>query len=273
MKKQIFHAVILASLLASCSHSKKDANGQVVATVDGRQITEAQIKLEMNGASDTPEGRQAALQTIISRTIVARAAEDRGLAKSPGAVTVIQRAKDNALVEILQSSIAAGVPKDSDAEVADFIQSHPTAFSQRRLWTLDQLSVPTITQDLVKKMQPLKTMAEIVNLLDTNHVDYVPAAAVLDTVNMPPEAVNQIIKLGEDEVFITPNSGGGAIVSHIANVRTVPLTGKVATTVGRAMMSQQRKQQQVREAIEKIVKGGQSLVDMTPAYKRKATKS
>ena len=263
----------LGLMLASCGGGGKEApKGQVVATVDGKEITTSELRLEMGDAPNDPKlaanAQGAALQGLVARKLLAEEARKRGLDKSPMAAMMRARAEEMALVQLLQMNIAGGVPKVSDDEVNNYISSHPDTFSQRRLISVDQLLVGQIDPSVIKQMEPLKTMSEVEALLNDNKVKFVRSAAVMDTLNLNPEAAAKIAQLGGEEVIVMPN-GPGIQVARITNSKIEPLTGEEAQRIARAMLMRQRSATQVRQSLEKIVKDGQSKVNINADYKAK----
>lgn len=85
--KQLLIAALLAgtSLLAACD---QEPTGQVAAVVNGEEITLQEINAELAGLN-VPQGvdekrvRQAALQRIVDRRLLAQAAKEEGVDQSP----------------------------------------------------------------------------------------------------------------------------------------------------------------------------------------------
>lgn len=264
--------LILGLALASCGKKEAAADapkGQVVATIDGQEITASDLRLELPNAPSDPAAaaaaQSAALQSIVSRKLLVAEAKKRDLESSPLAAMLKKRSEELALVQLLQMSIASGVPKVSDDEVSAFISSHPATFAQRRLISVDQLLVPKIEPALVKQMEPLNTMSEVEALLNGKQVRFVRSAAVLDTLNLNPDIATKVTSLGSDDVFVVPN-GPGVQVGRITSSRVEPLTGDEAKQIARMMLTRQRSATQVRQAMEQIVKDGQSKVKINPSY-------
>lgn len=268
----VLTVVLASTALAGCGKKAEAPKGQVVATVDGHEITSSELKLEMGTAPSDPAiaaaAQQGALAALINRQLFVDEAKRRGLDKSPMAEMVRNRAEQLALVQLLQMSIASSAPKVSDGEAADFVKSHPTSFQDRKLISVDQLVIPQIAPALIKQMEPINTLEGIIDLLSKNNVPFVQSAAVLDTVNMNEATVDKITGLGVNGVFVTPN-GAGASVSKITGVRNVPLTGNEANLAAKLMMAQQRGSSQVSQALGEIVKNGQSKVQINPQYQPK----
>jgi EpsD family peptidyl-prolyl cis-trans isomerase len=265
--------LVVGLMLASCGGKQADApKGQVVATVDGQEITASELRLEVGDMPADPTAaaaaQKAALQSLVTRKLLVAEAKKRDLEKSPVAAMLRARAEEMALVQLLQNNIASGVPKISDDEVNDFVRSHPTTFAQRRLISIDQLLVPKIDPAVVKKMEPLKTMAEVEALLAASKVEFVRAASVMDTVNLAPEIATKINSLGGNEVFVVP-TGAGVQVALVTGTRLEPIAGAEAQRIARVVLMQQRSGTQVRQALEQIVKAGQSKVKVNADYEAK----
>lgn len=272
--KARYAILTLGFLISACGNDSggEAPTGQVVATVDGQEITASELKLELgNAPSEGAAGaaaQQAALKNLVARRLLVAAAKERKLDTTPLAAMLKKRAEDAALVQLLQQSIAANVPKVSDEEVSDFIAAHPATFAQRKLISVDQLIVPQIDPKLVKQMAPLNTLAEVEALLNTAKVKFVRSASVLDSLNINPEMGDKITKLNTGEVFITP-AGSGAQVAQIVASRTEPLAGAEAQQVARALLTRQRTSSQVNEAMQQIVKDGQAKVKVNSSYEAK----
>lgn len=276
LRSSVLCCVALAMVSCGKGGSADAPSGQVVATIDGQEITASQLRLEMGEPPSDPAAaaaaQQAALETIVNRKLLVGAAKDRELDNSPLAAMVKERAGDMALVQLLQMNLASAVPKISDNEISEFVSAHPATFSQRKLITVDQMIVPEIQPALVRQMEQLKTMADIKALLDRNNVRYLQSGQVLDTLNINPESGARITALGLDAVFISP-SGKGVAISRIAGGKPAPLTGDEAQRAAQLVLAQQRSGTQVRKAMEQIVKRGQSKVKINPQYQAKAAQS
>ena len=90
----------------------KEPSGQVVAVVDGREVTLRELRAELTGVSfPNAQARKfaerAALQAIIRRRLVAMAAHDQGLDKTPDFALSKQRAMDILLAETMQAKLEA----------------------------------------------------------------------------------------------------------------------------------------------------------------------
>lgn len=268
--------VLLAcSALFGCHRNSAPAapTGQVAATAAGKEITAADVRLELGPLANDPQAaakqQSAALQAIINRKLLAAAAVDHGIDKSPVGAMLLQKARELALISMLQQGIQSQVPKASDDEANTYIQEHPASFAQRRLITVDQLIIPQIPPAILKATQPLDTMEQITALLDSNKIPYHHGGAVIDPATVDPAAAKQIAQLKVGSVFVTP-AGGGATVSRIKDAQPEPLTGPAAVRLAKDILYSQRVQGQVNSQFESILKAGQSTVKINPNFQTKS---
>jgi len=245
--------------------------GQVVAVVEGREITVRDLNAELSGLniSDPKQRKLAqdrALRGIITRMILAKAAKDQGIDKTADFALALQRAEDAMLAQALGAKVVAEVPPPTKEEAERFVSDHPELFEQRKILTVEQLrfarpSDPTLLQQLT----PLNTIPDIKAFLDREHVPYQEGPAQLDTAALGPVIAPKILQLPADEVFVIP-SGDAVFVNQIRSVTTQPLTGDQATAVATAYLKREQAQEAVSRALGAIVQKGLASVAYNPAY-------
>jgi hypothetical protein len=118
----------------------------------------------------------------------------------------------------------------------------------------------------MKQLEPLNDLTQIEAVLTANNASFVRTATVLDTVGLAPGAADRIKNLGENEVLIFTTPGGGIEISQIVGVRSEPLSGPEAVRVARRMLTQERTRNDVRQAMDSIVKAGEKKVKYNPKF-------
>lgn len=259
-------------LLAACGSSDAEPTGQVAATVNGQEITVADVNFELGGAgSDNPEQQKlitdAALGSVVNRKILADAAREQGLDETPMAAITLQKAQDLALIDLLRRKMADGVPKPSDDEAQQFMNDNPAMFANRTVSVVDQLAVPRVTQQIVQAMEPIETLAGIRALLDENKVEYSSNVGTVDTLTLPPPAAKQIGQMKIGSVYVVPGQGGGVRVNAVRSVQTVPVTGSRALELAKQMLYNQRVEGQTNQQITNIIKKGRENVSFNEKFK------
>jgi len=140
-------AIIAASLSASSAADEKKpvASGQtqVVARAGGRELTLTDLRLEMSrlGLAPTdPGAERIALESLVARTLLAKAARDSSLHKRPEAIARMYAAQDQALAD-LYLSIASQPPEPTREEIAAYIRANPTLFAARKTYDFTILTL------------------------------------------------------------------------------------------------------------------------------------
>lgn len=125
----------IALLLAGCSPA--EPQGQVLAVVDGTDITRRDVQAEarasglIESASADARLRAALVDRLVDRALLVKAAQARGLDRTPDYLAAVRRARALALVESLRADILSHVPVPSAAAIADHIARNPWRFARR----------------------------------------------------------------------------------------------------------------------------------------------
>jgi EpsD family peptidyl-prolyl cis-trans isomerase len=259
--------------LSALTGGDKAPTGQVVATVNGKEITRLELQAELAGVNTSdPKIRKAAeqqaLQMIITRTILADEARKEQLDKTPDFALQQQRGIDTLLSQTLESKLAAAVPAPSDEEAQRFITDHPDIFAQRKQFVVDTIRMARPTDpNLIKGLQPLKTLPDVDAYLTANHIEHARTSGNIDAVGADPRLIDQIVKLPPNEVFLYPGPNGILLVNQIREVHVVPFEGDQATKYALAVMKKQRTQDAVSRQLRQIVVGQAKTVRYNDAYK------
>ena len=264
--------LLLAAPLAlvACGDKAAAPTGQVVATVNGEEITSTDLESELNGASaPTPEGQKQlqkmALENIINRTILAQAAEEEGLAKGPEFAVIERKARQAALVELLQRNLGKSLPQPGSEEVDNFVAENPSIFANRKVFVVDQIVVPQVNQEIVKALEPVKTLAEAEAVLQRFNVPSNQTVGVIDSLTIPPQAASQIANLPPEEVFIIP-SNGAIRINHVRSSQVDPIRGDQAKQIAREMLVRQRGQTTMQNSLGEKIKAGRANVKYNDAF-------
>lgn len=280
--KFVFGALLAGLLLGGCGSKGVDGKGlglggggapkgQVVATVAGREITLRDLQVELSGATmpSDPKAQKAlqarALQALVARTLVAKAAHDEGLDKSPDYAMQRRRAEDGLLAQLWQAKLVNSVPDPAPEEVDRFVTDHPGLFSERKIYTVDQIRFAPTNPALLQQLKPLNTLTEVEALLAREHVDYQKAENVIDPLTTDPRLVDGIVKLPPNSVFITPGEGS-LVANQITSSRPLPFTGAQAQRFATAVLKRQHAEEALQRQVSNLLRQGTSEVRYNPTY-------
>lgn len=242
---------MLAPMVAGCS---KKAEGQVVAVVNGQEITQQQLNAELGNAQIPPDADKKAimaqlLQRVIDRKLLVGKAKAEGLDQSPDYLSQLSRAQDQILIGLLAAKNGKAVPVPDASAAQKFIADTPTLFGERKRYTLDQIAFPMSNdQQLADKLKAAQTMAAVEAALDQAHVQYNRGSSVLDSAAMPPDAARKIAALKPGEPFLVPQNQQ-IIVSVITKTEAEPVSEQQATPVATQILRRQAVEETMKKAL------------------------
>lgn len=274
LRSRILLAAACGSVLAlsACGDdAPKAPTGQVVASVGGREITRRELQTEMMGlTAATPaiqkEQQKAALQRLVQRAILVNAAKEQEIDKDPSFALMAQRANDAVMVQMLERKVAAGVPAPSDEEVAQYIQTNPDMFAQRRLYDVEQIRMARPTDaKIIKQLEPLKTLDQAAAFLAQQNIPFQRGNNVMDARGQDPKLLKAIIALPPNEVFIL-SSRSEVFLNQIRNSRLVPFEGKEAAQFALNSLKAQRTREVVARQLRGYLAKAQPAVQMSAEF-------
>ena len=90
------------------------------------------------------------------------------------------------------------------------------------IYRLELMRAGPLPADAPQKLQPMHTMDEVERYLKANDVSFAWRRQDLDSTTAPPEFVQALEKLPPNEVFVTPQPDGGAVIGTILSRRLRP---------------------------------------------------
>ena len=254
------------ALVTGCNKGGEAPKGQVVATVNGDDITIHELNSELALArppADVPRKtvEQIVLARVIERKMLADVARERQLEKNPDFILAQRRVDDGLLVQALQSDIAKKVAKPTRETAEKYIEAHPDQFAQRKLYNIDQLQFLRPANIATIGLEPAKTMADVADVLTRNKIEFRRNTAGIDALQVNPALVAEIGKIvarNPNEVFMFADQPQGApapvmYVNKVTDMKVQPFTGEPAITFAQQILQ--------RENIQK------SLVDNLKTFK------
>lgn len=267
--------VSVAFAAAACGKGA-EPSGQVVATVDGREITAHQLRAELNGftSSDPKQRRtaeQAALQQIVVRTALAEAAKKHKIDKTPEFAQAAERQKQNLLVQTWQNRIVRSVPSPNQAEAQRYVAEHPELYSERMLLTVEQIrTLRAPTPDLMSRLQPLSTLEQVVAVLQATGTPFRRMTGEIDPMALDSAIASKVAKLPPEEVFVIPVESYTTINKVVAT-RPAPVPPQVAEKNALERLRAERAAQAVQRQFGVDFQEYKSKISYAKGYEPPAT--
>jgi peptidyl-prolyl cis-trans isomerase C len=238
-------AISIASILClSVVGCNKKPVGQVVAVVNGEEITLQDLNVEMQSVQ-LPEGADKKvvarqfLQSVIDRKLLVAAARERGLDREPAYLQQKNRMEDALLIQLSAKNAAGTVKMPSEAKVAEYIAANPQKFAGRALYRVDQVVFSAgVKPEVLTALKPAQTLADIAAILTTRGVQFTRGAAKLDTAQVDKKVLATILALPPGEPFVVP-VGGNAVASVIVGKDAAPIDAAQQKRIAAEMIRQE----------------------------------
>ncbi len=240
----IFAGGFAASLGAPAAHAeRKTAAGgktQIVAKAGGREITLSDLRIEMGriGLSPAdPNAERAALESLINRTLLAKAARGADLHRKPEAMARMYAAQDQALADYYLA-LASQPVEPTRQEVDDFIRQNPPLFASRKTYQFSVLTLESKNFD-EKSLTPLfdreADFKRLSDILDKAGARYSIAEGAQSGAAFPAPIREQLSKYGERDNIVLKGVADTQIMK-ITEVRAEPTSASEWPPLARRML-------------------------------------
>jgi len=266
--------------LAGCDKAAKAPEGQVVATIDGKDVTVHEMNAEIASlgaqAQNAPKPlvEAVALGRVVERKMLAEEARKKELDKTPQFLLAKTRTEEGLLVQALQGSIQQGVTQSAREAAQKFISDNPVMFGDRKLLTLDQIQFLRPANIDQLPLKDAKTMAEVERVLIDANIEYRRAPQQVDTLMVEPALSKEILRLSAGpgaEPFMFANQPPGApapvvYVNTVTSAQTQPFTGEKAISYAQQLLQRQEVNKRLQAELKKIQESYKSKIVYAKGY-------
>jgi EpsD family peptidyl-prolyl cis-trans isomerase len=190
------------------------------------------------------------LQQLVNRRLIVQQARSDGLDKSPEFLNQLRRTTDDLLINMLVSRQVSTAQVPSPEEIKRFEASRPEIFTNREIWTLDQIIYP-LPKDaaLAAKIKAANTLNEIAQALSAANVQFTRSTKQIDSAVFPHDIWQQIVNLKPGEPFIAPGPDKAA-----ASVITARQANPLPEDKARQLALQGLRRQQIDNFVDQRLK-------------------
>jgi EpsD family peptidyl-prolyl cis-trans isomerase len=204
--------VVATSLVvAGCSKSKSEGKAsQAAARVNGDEITVHQINQVLERQQGLkPEQAEAAsrqvLEGLIDQQLAVAKAEEQKLDRDPQVVQLLDATRRNILARTyLEKAAAAGAGTPSPEDVRKYYDTKPALFSQRKVYALQEFTVPSTPDQakaLIEKLKATKSPAEFVEIIKASGLKFNANQVTQAAEGLPLSILDQLSKVGDGEAL------------------------------------------------------------------------
>ncbi|WP_299531909.1 EpsD family peptidyl-prolyl cis-trans isomerase [uncultured Herbaspirillum sp.] len=252
--KALVSAMLLLTLVA-CGEKKSASSSQVVANVDGQEITIHQVNNELAKTGGSQVTKQL-LEGLVARQLLVNAAKKDKLDTDPAVLADMERARNLVLAQSYVASKVKAPTRPLDQDVEDLYRKNPDWFAQRKQYEFAQLIIAgsNLTPELNRLMdQPGKRLEDIASWLDSHHIQYARQQVVKTSADLPPQ-MNASLKTMERGTLFVVIEGQTAILTSLQDVKSAPLSLAVATPQIQQYLVAQRQNQASEQLVERLRK-------------------
>jgi EpsD family peptidyl-prolyl cis-trans isomerase len=252
-----FNMALLLPVLALAACQKGAPEGQVIAKVNGEEITRAELNAELRNVKAGPKADAKAIQNsvlerLVLQKVVVQAAKQDELDKSQDYILASRKSDDTILSQLFARKIASGLRTPYPNDVQAFITNNPWRFAQREILLVTQVRAPAASVQ-EEWLKPIDTLDQTMAVLKQHGVNFERGNAQLDTVTLDKDNYQRLTKLPPGVAFAS-RQGDLLVVSSIVDRRPMPLEGDTARDVALRLLQQQNGQQAFTNRVETLRK-------------------
>jgi len=225
-----FAVLALAAICGGCGNANPGTATQVAAKVNADEVTVHQINNILTGNRDlapeaAAEAKRQILERLINQQLAQQQAIDRKLDRSPRVMQAIEAAKSEILARAYFEKVAAAQPEPTAAEVKAYYAEHPELFSERRVFTLEEIVIvpqPGLEAGLRERMGSTRSMARIAAWLGSREAKFTEYNGTRAAEEIPLDILPQLHAMAPGEMRVI--EGGGRLnVFKLLAVRSEPV--------------------------------------------------
>lgn len=192
----------LAALLLGCKPEPKTAAVQVVARVNGDEITVHQLEFVLSDPA-TRLDRQQALDQLVDQQLLVQAAREARLDRDPRVMLAIDQARRQILAQAQVDRLLAGAAGPQQTE-RDYYDQHPELFADRRLYQLRMFVVPAGALDtpLKQALDEARTPQQVRAALLRRQVVFEDSEVERAAEQLPPEVLTRLTGMQRGDVLL-----------------------------------------------------------------------
>jgi len=239
-------------LMAGCS-KKEPTTTQTAARVNGDEITIHRINFHLRAlpAAQAASASLQVLERLIDQQLAVQKAADQKLDRNPLVLQQIEEARLEIISRAYYEKVGEGALKPTRADVEAYYRAHPALFSERRIYSLQEVSIeatPEQVESLKNALQGSKTFAAFVAYLKTNNFKYVGAEAVRAAEQLPLASVDAFGEMKDGQAVFNVRPGGAQVI-NLAGSRPEPVTLERALPAIEQFLHKESKREAVADTV------------------------
>jgi peptidyl-prolyl cis-trans isomerase C len=261
-------AALLGVLLAACGEKKAEVPAAMKVNGEPISVAEMEHRLERFGQSarrgHTVTGKM--IKMMIDKELLRQAALRERLDEDPRVHASLAEANRMILASAYMEKQIAAIPQPSEAEVKDYFNQHPERFADRKVYTLQELTIqasPDTAAEIKEKLGAGSNYDEFLRWLEGKKITSQSQEIVTSSERMREEVAKKFqgAKLGE---AITLADNNQLSVLFITAIQSQPLTLEQAAPMIKSFIYNKSISERTENAIKQLRE--KAKIEYVPPY-------
>jgi len=252
-------AIMACTVVTGCGKKNEKAATQVIASVDGEEVSVSQMNAVLSKAAGIsperlPQAKQDILNGLVEQQLAINLAVSKKLDRTPEVVTAIENAKREILARAALEQMAAAQPKPTDEEAQQYFAANPPLFAQRRVYSLQEIAIRKSGHDITElreRAASVKTIEEMSAWLKEKGIEFTANGGTRSAEQIPLEVLPQLHAFKDGQIGLIEGKDAYLIMRVVAS-RSQPVTETQALPTIKVYLKNQRGAEAVKRGKETL---------------------
>jgi len=254
-------SLVVAALISGCSKKEEAKAGnptQVAAKVNNEEITVSQINNVLARSQNVPQDEVGTakfdiLSKLVEQDLAKQQAISQKLDRSPETMQELEAARSEILARAYINTIIRAQPRPTGEEIKKYYADHPELFSDRRIYTLEEIAMlpaPGLVEKVTEQLPKSRSLAELANWLKAQDIKFTGNRRARPAESIPMEYLPALRQMKDGEMRLM-QSDGRIYVYRLVGTQSQPVDENVAAP----RIAQYLFNRKANEAISTTMKG------------------
>lgn len=257
---RLLGACAMLLVLSACSEpaSKKNLT-QVAAKVNGEEISIHQINAVVSHIQPAPSAspeqlRRDVLEKLIDQQVLYAQAVERKLDRDPRVMMLIDAAKREIVAQAYMDGLVQSQSKVGMAEVHQYYLENPALFSRRKIYTLEEIRVPSnpeVQENLKQMVADGKSLEEIGKYLTSKGIEFKVGSGVRPAEQIPLDLLPSLALVPDGKLAVI-ESGNHHYVMRVVSSKDSPIDEAQARQRIEIFLNNQQTQRMATQELKRL---------------------
>lgn len=251
-------SLLVLTLLSACGQPSAAKNTQVLARVNGDEITVYSVNrmLAQQPASTTPPAQlqKQALDTLIDQQLLVQAALTARLDRTSDVIEADELNHKQALVRAYLAQPFSQLAMPSEASIAAYYSAHPELFGVRKLYQFMQLNVQaSVTEQaaLLGLLQRSSDLTQFLDALKTKQIAHVTRVTAKAAEDLPATLLSKLAAAKSGDALLVNRGEQGMTIIGLQSSEAAPLSLNDARPAIQNNLLEEARKQALQAAIKR----------------------